>query len=1112
MALAPIIMPIVSVFKSQGIKGAQGAVSGLSKNFGQLAGTLGKAAGAFAGFQAVASARSFVIESVEATQKFERNMLALQQTFETATPTIARFTKEVENYGLSQQQAAQASVFLGSVLKQYGFSVSESADQTQRLVTLAQDLATTYGYDVQDSLLAITALFRGEYDPIEKFGVAMKQNEINAYLAAKGLGDLTGAELANAQATARLELLFERAGDSVGAFTRASDTLYGSQQRLNAVMGNLQVAFGSAFQKPLADVNNALANVAQDGGEHLIDISGELGSSIESLAPLLESLGGLLISLLGPLEQIIAVAGGAAGALGKVLAPLIDIGTGALDQVNLVLDDIALQFKKLDEAQQVKPGQETILDKLLSPEYNRIGTFLMDLDGQMDKLFTKMESRTKLGEALLFDGVQATEARRDATLVERIAFQMEQAALAAEEAGRKTAFYSDGLRSLGINAKDAEGNLIGLAGVFVEIDIAARQSEAGAALEEIGFSAAQIENIITRPDWAQIFNDIARLAKLAALDISKTMSVTAAAGIYNARAALEESIKTAFGGDQKNSLSGGATVEATDYVQEFFDTLEDEVAKQTARLKLQQMTGSEGLIESILGSSGWQEIWKQIEDGVVSLKQLEDQFYKTAQGAQELADAADADIESLRQQQEEYDALVASLKEFSAAMRELSFTDVLSTIEVQVGRFESAVVGKLSSIKSSLKDALNNGQIFQNAYNQLVDYANKELSALQAIQRQRDALANKYDFVSTLLKSYKDAFTASLNLSSMLSQIEDKTKEITITEISTGTTKVGSALKELQFTLRREYTETIQETSNKSQTLVENFRAMAEKAKAFGENLQKLKQMGLDPQLFNQLVQAGVEAGGETAQALIEGGQDTVSEISQLFKEIGDTGVAVGESVAEQFYNTGEDFASSLLDGIRSQQAAFEETARQMADAFQQNFDVKVGRATQQVADTANLNNQLSAFEQEQQRIANRIAEQEAILTGGTAGPGARMWAEKKLTSYLQQLDNVQGQIAGTQNALDQIQIAPLATGGIALGAALSLIGEGGPEAVIPLDRLDSMLSGKNAGAAPIIYNINVTADTRTGGAKAGEEVINALKKWNNSNGDYQVSLSGFGS
>jgi hypothetical protein len=285
---------------------------------------------------------------------------------------------------------------------------------------------------------------------------------------------------------------------------------------------------------------------------------------------------------------------------------------------------------------------------------------------------------------------------------------------------------------------------------------------------------------------------------------------------------------------------------------------------------------------------------------------------------------------------------------------------------------------------------------------------------------------------------------------------------------------------------------------------------MAEKAKSFAQNLQKLKQMGLDPQLFNQLVQAGVEAGGETAQALIDGGQETVTEISQLFKEIGDTGVAVGESVAEQFYNTGEDFASSLLDGIRSQQSAFEEAARQMADAFQQNFDVKIGNAIQQVSDTSNLNNQLSAFEIEQQRIANRIAEQEAILTGGTAGPGAREWAEKKLASYLDQLNNVEGQISGTQNALDQIQIAPLATGGIALGAALSLIGEGGPEAVIPLDRLDSMLSGRGMGGD--VYNINVQASGKAEGAMAGQEIVKALKQFQAKNGSFNNSLVGFGS
>ena len=197
---SPIILPILSIFKSAGLNQARQALLSASKDFDGLAGNIGKAAGAFSAFQALAGARDFMIQSVNLTQRYERNLLALSQVFETATPTMRAFTKEVEAYGLSQSQAAQASVFLGSVLKQYGFSVEESSGQTQRLVKLAQDLAVTYGYDVQEALLAITALFRGEYDPIEKFGVAMKQNEVNARVAADGMGDLEGAALANAQA------------------------------------------------------------------------------------------------------------------------------------------------------------------------------------------------------------------------------------------------------------------------------------------------------------------------------------------------------------------------------------------------------------------------------------------------------------------------------------------------------------------------------------------------------------------------------------------------------------------------------------------------------------------------------------------------------------------------------------------------------------------------------------------------------------------------------------------------------------------------------------------------------------------------------------------------
>jgi len=132
--------------------------------------------------------------------------------------------------------------------------------------------------------------------------------------------------------------------------------------------------------------------------------------------------------------------------------------------------------------------------------------------------------------------VQATEARRDAVLVETLAIRAEVMALAVAEATRQTANYGNSLKNLGFDAEDAEGNLIGLAGVFAEIELAARQSQASEALDDIGFSAEQIENILTRPDWETIFGDIARLAYMAsaavgdALFSGEYMSLTGAAG------------------------------------------------------------------------------------------------------------------------------------------------------------------------------------------------------------------------------------------------------------------------------------------------------------------------------------------------------------------------------------------------------------------------------------------------------------------------------------------------------------------------------------------------------------------------------------------------------
>jgi hypothetical protein len=68
-----------------------------------------------------------------------------------------------------------------------------------------------------------------------------------------------------------------------------------------------------------------------------------------------------------------------------------------------------------------------------------------------------------------------------------------------------------------------------------------------------------------------------------------------------------------------------------------------------------------------------------------------------------------------------------------------------------------------------------------------------------------------------------------------------------------------------------------------------------------------------------------------------------------------------------------------------------------------------------------------------------------------------------------------------------------MAKGGIVTGPTLALIGEAGPEAVIPL-------SGNNMPMGAT-YNINVSAGMGADGAVIGREIVDAIKRYERTSG-----------
>ena len=295
--MSNMFLNIVSTFKGDGIKKATnelGAFGGKLGGFGAVLGTVGKA---LAGFAVVAKSIEFGKETITAARDLERNLFGLEAVFGELIPQMRQFTINAEEMGLSQSKAAQAATFIGSVLKQSGFAMHDVAIETQNLVSLATDLSAVYGYDVQEALLGMTALFRGEYDPIEKFGVAMKQSEVNARLAAKQLGPLTDAQRRLEEQTVRLEMLYERSTDAVGAFAAQTGTLYVEQKKLGAAFENLQARLGNALIPAVAEMNTAFR-------ETLDDIAPMLEKAIAFVAEVITGLVNIVKEASDPMSEL----------------------------------------------------------------------------------------------------------------------------------------------------------------------------------------------------------------------------------------------------------------------------------------------------------------------------------------------------------------------------------------------------------------------------------------------------------------------------------------------------------------------------------------------------------------------------------------------------------------------------------------------------------------------------------------------------------------------------------------------------------------------------------------------------------------------------------------
>jgi hypothetical protein len=366
-------------------QGAQSSLSKLAGRATKVSQTIGRVIGALGitlGFRAVIDGAR---DSIAAASDLEQQFGALDSVFKDIAPEMKTFSKDMNRIGLSSAEAARQSVLLGSMIKGAGFSLKDTGKQTKSLVTLAGDLAATFGGPTSDAVRAISALLRNEYDPIERYGVSIKKSDINARLAAEGLDKLTGEARKQAEVQAGLALLFEKTADAQGQAARESDTYAAKMGQLRAKMTDLQ-----------AEIGNALLPILIDLGEWFLDVIPDIQNFFEELTDPTSDMGKKWNGMIGILENT-AIA----------FDNLMGVFSGGQSKQGALMDWVTTLAAGMGQIVFYLTRQAELFQALMRMDFGRIGDLAGNFGSDYDR-FVRQQNQAILPPT--------TQSQRDAAL------------------------------------------------------------------------------------------------------------------------------------------------------------------------------------------------------------------------------------------------------------------------------------------------------------------------------------------------------------------------------------------------------------------------------------------------------------------------------------------------------------------------------------------------------------------------------------------------------------------------------------------------------------------------------------------------------------------------
>jgi hypothetical protein len=338
--------------------------------FSTLRGSLIGVGAALVAIQGARVAFDFAGDAIQSASELEQSIGAVDAVFGDLGDSVRDFGETADqSVGLAASQFNQLASLLGSQLQTFGFSAQAAADETQKLIVLASDLAATFGGPVSDAVNAISSLLRGEVNPIERYGVAMNETLVAAKALELGLAGTTSELDLQDKTLARLAILMEQTANAQGQFGREAETTAGRLERIRAQFENTRAEIGEAlipaFQQ-LLDIVPSLIQVLEDG---LVPAFASLSASMASVdtAGFAQNLATIPAAISITFGTIGDVVGGVAGlfqsigeGLGGEFSAGIDQVADSLDRFERIGDRFTLSKAVQDLQASIAAGQAPI--------------------------------------------------------------------------------------------------------------------------------------------------------------------------------------------------------------------------------------------------------------------------------------------------------------------------------------------------------------------------------------------------------------------------------------------------------------------------------------------------------------------------------------------------------------------------------------------------------------------------------------------------------------------------------------------------------------------------------------------------------------------------------